>query len=147
MRPSRAQLQQAAEEVHDRLVWLYHHNVDAVGWCRDLCGACAVASYMLFYRLCQLGVNSKLVIDEDEEHAFVMVGRIVVDATATQFGEKFPTAVIGTRTELRKRWGTRVVQALWTVGKVFDDAESFAEAVQDWDECQQPVKYVEMGLI
>jgi hypothetical protein len=147
MRPSRAQLRHIAEEVHDRLLWLYQHRFESVGWGHDLCGACAVASYLLFHRLTALGVTAKLVLDPDETHAFVMVGKVVLDPTATQHHIPCVKTVVGTHAELSKRLGRTTVQSVWKVGKVFDNAEEFSSALQGWYEEQQPVTYRMRGLI
>lgn len=50
----------------------------------DLRGGCLIASFSFATYLWQKGIKAELVLNR--QHAFVMVGKMVYDVTATQFG-------------------------------------------------------------
>jgi hypothetical protein len=78
-----------AEQVRDRMET----------WCEDkhfvtpnMCGACAICSYVLVKVLNRCGYQAELVLGkyDIENHCWVELENSIIDITATQFGIKLP---------------------------------------------------------
>lgn len=79
---------------------------------RRLAGACGIASYTLYKALKRKGYNPNLVcwVSQFGGHAWVELGDIVIDVTATQFG-KYPAVYIVSRDQydvIAEREGDRL---------------------------------------
>lgn len=55
-------------------------------WDDDLECMCGIASFELFKRLKKAGLSPVFVVNESQEHAFVICNKLIIDVTATQFG-------------------------------------------------------------
>jgi hypothetical protein len=131
----RADFYRIGLEVRNKLLEQWRQDPARVGWGASLQGACAVASVLIFRQLRTLGFPAQLVLASDDCHCFVMVGKVVVDATASQFGFDCPDVVIGTHRELARRYGKL---ACWEIGVVTDQEEEINDAISTWDYSQQP---------
>jgi hypothetical protein len=55
-------------------------------WDDDLTCMCGIASFELFKRLKKSGFSPVFVVNETQEHAFIICNKLIIDVTATQFG-------------------------------------------------------------
>jgi hypothetical protein len=120
-------------------------EVASINWAKTLAGACAVASVLVFRRLRALGFPAVLVLNQNDTHCFVMVERLVIDPTATQFLVDGPEVVLGTHRELARRYSSDV-RDVWQVGVVFEEEGQLNSALESWDDDQQPSYLAELGF-
>lgn len=83
------QVQYIMESVRD---WCTanRHNLNHKGFSADLNGMCAIASGMLFEQLTMRGYKPIIAMSEgeyDSAHCFVLLEDMILDVTASQFGE------------------------------------------------------------
>jgi hypothetical protein len=136
----RADFYRVGLETRNDLLDQWRRGLGHVGWGSSLQGACAVASVMIFRQLRALGFPAQLVLASDDCHCFVMVGKVVIDATATQFGFDCPDVVVGTHRELERRYGA---PDCWEVGLVTERENELNAAIDTWDDTQQPACVLE----
>lgn len=139
----RALLEQEALNVRQGVVELNAQSGDE--WCSDLCGACAVASVLLHRRFRALGFRSRVCLNRDENHCYVIVDSVIFDITATQFGVNYPRVLIGTRRQLSKEHPEDAW--IWKAQRTFVREESLNAALEAWPEWQQPLELKKNGLI
>lgn len=93
----------------------------------DLCGMCAIASAHLHEVLKNAGVKTTIVANYD--HVFLMIDDMVLDITATQFGD-YPKVLYRRHSELSE---------FWRRDREFETVQALCQYVWNWPEHQQPM--------
>lgn len=137
---------QTALVVRKQLCWLKQKKPSRVGWESDLEGACAVASVLLFRRLRALNFPARLVLNRDASHVYVTVESVIVDPTASQFGDSYAPVVIGTHRELLRQYGSDA-KYFWAAGDKYAEEQDLDYAIKDWATNQQPSSLCSLGLL
>ena len=103
----------------------------------DLEGMCCIASVELHLRLAEVGIHSSIIANT--EHCFLVVNKMIVDITATQFGQ---TDEIYITPYLAERTGW------WRRHRRFEDANSFIKWQKKvkWEESQIANPYLFRGI-
>lgn len=91
-------------------------------------GYCAICSFSIFEKLLEKGIDAEFVENKNRTHAFVLVGDLVVDVTAKQFG-KYPQVMIRDIGSMGKTW---------KVGKRAKTIKEVKKIMEDWPVWQQP---------
>ena len=84
-------VEQIAESVRH---WCVCHSI-GFGFQTDMCGMCAIASYRMYKQLRKAGFRAHIYIAKHyglRAHAYIMVGKYIIDCTATQF-DKAPIII------------------------------------------------------
>ncbi len=104
---------------------------------------CAITSYEIFLALHRKKILAKFCVNK--YHAFVMVGDIVIDVTATQFDSELPEVVISEKWRLpkKKSWAGA---GIWTVTHQTSNPKRIKSLLKDWPTEQQPVA-MQKGLL
>jgi|2_EtaG_2_1085320.scaffolds.fasta_scaffold01809_12 hypothetical protein len=91
----------------------------------DLAGMCAIASWELFKRLKAAGYNPLVCLNS--YHAFVQLGRYIIDVTSKQFGKR--------AIEIRHIRNRDI--PFWAIEKTADSKKSMKIAQKNWKKYQK----------
>lgn len=113
-------------------------KIASVNWfSSNLGGLCAVSAYNLFKEFSELGYKPKILLLQNVwcSHALVIVDKLIIDLTATQFGIKKKYLI-------ERRGKLKQIYPQFKTRKVFKDGNEFLYFIKDWKSSKQhPTQY------
>lgn len=114
-----------AEELYDE------DQKDKAYFYEDLGGMCGIVSTKLCYELQRENISAK--IGCNNYHAFVLIGKYILDVTATQFDSKFKKVMF-----FRPKEKEKGIYSFWDIDNISDTPNDFIKFQKDseWDDTQ-----------
>lgn len=107
------------------------------GFSPTLAGLCAVSAYNLYNEFTNLGYKPKILLLQNYwcSHALIIVDKLIIDLTATQFG-------INKKYLIERKGKFKKIYPQFNKRKVFKDSKYFLDFIRDWKSSgQHPTQY------